>query len=151
MKVLGKHFLCPGSRFWRRNKPCDVSQSRKGYPQYPNPQRHCQRCHKEHCKSYKRHTKQLPTQTQQKNSPKMSLQVSMDKNQMTPSALCGCRCDHLALLGPWGWDKLQVDEPSPGQVQPGSGKELFPTELSLALFFQGHSNSMEVGLKPSAA
>lgn len=30
------------------------------------------------------------------------------------------------------------------------GKELFLTELSLALFSQGHSNSMEVGLKLSA-
>lgn len=62
----------------------------------PIPQTHCPFTQAEHCKSYKRHTKQLPTQTQQKNSPKMSLQVSMDKNQVTPSALCGC--DHLALL-----------------------------------------------------
>lgn len=71
----------------------------------------------------------------------------MDKNQMTPSALCECRCDQVTLLGLWGWDQLQVDEPPPAL---DLNKELFPTELSFALFFQGHSNSMEVGLKPSA-
>lgn len=83
----------------------------------------------------------------------MSLQVSMDKNQMTPSAWCGCSCDHLALLGLWGWCELQAGawmNLPPYRYSMDLGEELFLTELSLALFVQGHSNSVEVGPKPSA-
>lgn len=83
----------------------------------------------------------------------MSLQVSMDKNQMTPSAWCGCSCDHLALLGLWRWCELQAGawmNLPPYRYSMDLGEELFLTELSLALFVRGHSNSVEVGPKPSA-